>query len=72
MIKENIYIYIGINGSITSPVLLENVPKMQKVKLTAEKGKILTNGIVKLDTVIVPVENEKIWKEIDKEPEGQE
>lgn len=42
MTKELFYKYLGINGIITSPVLLEGVPCVKQIRLTADPGKVLT------------------------------
>ncbi len=65
MTKTILYTYFGTNGIITSEVHLENVPALKKVRLTADKGKILTNGVVSLEMVVVAEESADNWKEID-------
>lgn len=65
MIKQNIYIYKGTNGSITTPVYLENVPCIKKIKLIADANKLLQNGKTILSTVIVPEDKVSEWKEVD-------
>lgn len=65
MKKINIYMYLGSNGTITSPVLLEGVQHATYYKLEADEGKILTNGKNEQLTVIIPVEDLDKWKEID-------
>ncbi len=42
MTKEIFYKYLGVNGIITTPVLLEGVPCVKQIRLTAEPGKVLT------------------------------
>ena len=44
MTKTVLYHYLGTNGTITSPVHLEDVYYIRKFKLIADKDKILTNG----------------------------
>ena len=44
MIKSKMYRYLGRNGIITSPILLENMEPIPMLNLRASKGKILTDG----------------------------
>lgn len=39
------YRYLGRNGIITSPILIENSSPINMFNLKADEGKILTNGI---------------------------
>lgn len=66
MTKTILYTYFGTNGVITSEVHLENISALKKVRLTADKGKILTNGVVSLETVVTTEENAGNWKEVNK------
>jgi allophanate hydrolase subunit 2 len=54
MTKQKIYTYLGTNGTITSPVHLEDIYSIVKVRLCAEKGKMLTNGDRQVGSIIVP------------------
>jgi hypothetical protein len=65
MTKETIYRYLGTNGVIESPVHLEDIYYVRLTKLTAGRGKILTDGSVKVRTVIVPENELDNWTEID-------
>lgn len=42
MIKEVLYEYLGTNGTILSPVHLEDIYYIRKFKLRADDGKQLT------------------------------
>ena len=64
MKKEILYQYLGTNGTITSPVHLEDIYYVRKFKLTADSGKILTDGVTKNSSVIIPEEELENWKEI--------
>lgn len=64
MIVNKLYKYIGYNGTITSPVLLPNIDKLEVYELKAANGKILTNGIEKYYSVIVTKETQNDWIEI--------
>jgi hypothetical protein len=44
MITSKMYRYLGRNGIITSPILVDQTSPIPMVSLVAEKGKILTNG----------------------------
>ena len=44
MKKQVLYKYLGTNGVIESPVHLEDIYYIRINVLTAEEGKILTNG----------------------------
>jgi hypothetical protein len=66
MKKEILYQYLGTNGTITSPVHLEDIYYVRKFKLTADKGKILTDGKNRNYSVIIPEEDLEKWKEVSK------
>lgn len=64
MKKTVLYHYLGTNGSITSPVHLEDTYYVRKLSLVADEGKILTNGHIYRTAIIIPeVEAEK-WTEV--------
>ena len=64
MTKTAYYTYLGTNGTITSPVHLEDIYYTVKYRLVADKDCVLTNGVVKVKTVTVPAEEVPNWKEI--------
>lgn len=64
MKKIILYHYLGTNGTITSPVHLEDIYYIRKLKLIADEGKYLTNGIVKKNIVVIPESDEELWTEI--------
>lgn len=65
MKKEILYHYLGTNGTILSPVHLEGIYSVKKVRLTASSGKKLTkDGEVFHTSVIIPYEELSIWYEI--------
>ena len=67
MTKEILYTYLGTNGTITSPVHLEDIYYTRKVRLTAEAGKQLTKDDVNYSSVVtVPEEEVDLWKEVKK------
>lgn len=64
MKKAILYQYLGTNGVITSPVHLEDIYYVRKIRLTADPGHILTNGTIQLRTIIVAEEDVEKWQEI--------
>ena len=65
MTKEILYTYLGTNGTITSPVHLEDIYYIRKVRLTADAGKQLTKDDVNYSSVVtVPEEEVDLWKEV--------
>jgi hypothetical protein len=65
MITEKMYRYLGRNGSITTPIKLENIAPISMVSLKSESGKILTNGVRKSYAVIVFEDEVDAWYEIE-------
>jgi|GEM_PF-2181460 len=71
MTKTVYYVYLGTNGTITSPVHLEDVYYIRKYLLTAEDGKKLTKDNKNfVDSVMIPEGELDLWKEV-KAPTGQ-
>lgn len=64
MKRTILYQYLGTNGTITSPVHLEDVYYVRKIKLMADAGMLLTNGVSYKNIVIVPEEDEMNWVEV--------
>lgn len=65
MTKEVIYVYLGTNGIIQSPIHLEDIYYIRKYRLWADKNKVLTKDkehFVK--TIIVPEDEVKDWIEV--------
>lgn len=67
MIKNKIYRYLGRNGMVTTPVLLEGVTPINMFRLIAESGKLLTNGKVSVAQIDVFEDEIENWTEIDAE-----
>lgn len=66
MRKTLYYTYLGVNGTITSPVLLEGVYAVKKYQLIASDGKILTKDDKNyVDSIMIPESDLELWKEID-------
>jgi hypothetical protein len=65
MKKEILYHYLGTNGTILSPVHLEGIYSVKKVRLTASPGKKLTkDGEVFHTNIIIPYEELPLWYEV--------
>lgn len=64
MKKQVLYQYMGTNGIIVSPVHLEDVYYIRKIRLVADEGKTLTNGTTKVQSVEIPEADLSNWTEI--------
>lgn len=66
MTKQTLYTYLGTNGTITSPVHLEDIYYVLKYKLIADEKKQLTkDNISFVSQVIVPQEEVEDWLEVE-------
>lgn len=70
MVTQKMYKYLGRNGTILSPVELVNIDPIPMIQIKAIQGKILTNGISKVYSVIIFEDEIDNWTEID--DEGQD
>lgn len=68
MQKIVLYQYLGTNGTILSPIHLEDIYYVRKLKLIADTGYTLTNGTIFKQSVTIPEEELIFWKEV---PSGQ-
>lgn len=61
-----LYTYLGTNGTITSPVFLENIYSIKKYQLIADDGMVLTKDNKNYTkTTLVSSQNEiQHWKEV--------
>lgn len=65
MTKTILYQYLGTNGTILSPVHLEDIYYIRKVELKADKKKRLTkNNINFVQSIVVPEDEVEEWKEV--------
>lgn len=65
MIKTPMYTYLGTNGTITSPVHLEDIYFVLKYRLEADSNKFLTKDDKNFVKVItVPADELNEWKEV--------
>lgn len=71
MTKQVLYVYLGTNGTIISPVHLEDAYYVRKLFLRADPGKVLTkDGKTFVTSVKIPESDEQLWMETEK-PTGQ-
>lgn len=72
MNKEILYVYLGTNGTICSPVFLEGIYHIKKYRLRADDKKVLTkDDKTYVKSVIVPINEIDTWKEINDPNLGQ-
>lgn len=65
MTKEILYTYLGTNGTITSPIHLEDIYYTRSVRLIADRKKVLTqDGKNFFYTVTVPEDEVSLWREV--------
>ena len=66
MTREIMYTYLGTNGTICSPVHLEDIYYIRKVRLRADSKKVLTKDFKSYHaSIIVPEDEVNDWYEID-------
>jgi hypothetical protein len=66
MKKEILYEYLGTNGTILSPVHLEDIYYVRKLRLIADNEKILKNTLTDATAyaIIIPESELEYWSEI--------
>lgn len=65
MRKTLMYQYLGTNGTILSPVHLEDIYYVRKVELKASPGKALTkDGVHFISSIVVAEDEVNEWKEV--------
>lgn len=64
MKRQVYYRYLGTNGVIESPVHLEDIYYVRVISLTADTGKVLTDGFQQKQNVRVSEEEAENWWEI--------
>ncbi len=64
MTKKVLYRYLGTNGVIESPIHLEDIYFTRINVLTADEGKILTDGFTQKTSVRCSDEELDNWEEI--------
>lgn len=65
MKKTVLYRYLGTNGTIESPVHLEDIYYVRLLKLRADPGKVLTNGERREKFVTIAENDFENWSEVD-------
>ena len=65
MTKQVLYKYLGTNGVIESPVHLEDIYYVRINVLTADSGKVLTDGTVRQKVVRCSDDEVENWREIE-------
>lgn len=65
MKKIKLYKYIGNNGTITSPILLEGIQHIALIELRAAPGCLITNGEITRRNVTLPIDEAEAWYEIE-------
>lgn len=64
MTKTKQYQYIGVNGILTTPILLEGIEHTVFYKLCADEGKVMTNGTAIVPAISVTEEQLANWQEV--------
>lgn len=65
MKKTVLYQYLGTNGTICSPVHLEGVYFVRKIRIDADENKKLTkDNETFVSSIIVPEDEADIWREV--------
>lgn len=65
MTKTILYVYLGTNGTIVSPVHLEDVYYTRRLSLQADEGKMLTkDGKRFVPAVQIPEDELSEWREV--------
>ena len=65
MTKKVLYLYLGTNGTILSPVHLEDTYYVRQVELMADEGKFLTkDGVHMKKSILVPENDVQEWYEV--------
>jgi hypothetical protein len=62
---RKLYKYIGRNGSVTTPILLDDAKYIPLVELRADPGYVLKNddGVTK-QSVVVYIDDAELWNEV--------
>lgn len=65
MTQKKKFKYVGLNGTIFSPVLIPKADKTEFIELKADEGKILINGSIQKKIALVLPEDVSKWSEIE-------
>lgn len=66
MTKTKMYRYLGRNGIITSPILLDKAEHIEMYALKADEGKVLYNGEKYVFQALCFADELDNWVEVDK------
>ncbi len=61
---RKLYKYIGRNGSVTTPILLDDAKYIPLVELRADPGYVLKNNGVTKQSVVVYIDDAELWNEV--------
>ena len=64
MKTRKLYQYVGRNGTIISPILLEDIRHIPLMELTAEPGFVLKNQNSVKSSVTVYIDDVELWTEV--------
>lgn len=64
MTKVKKYKYLGRNGVLVTRILIDGVNYIPMMTLTADAGKILTNGETSVYSITVEADEVDLWREI--------
>lgn len=64
MTKVKKYKYLGRNGVLVTRILIDGVNYIPMMTLTADAGKILTNGETSVYSITVEADEVNLWREI--------
>lgn len=67
MTQRKKFKYVGLNGTIFSPVLLPEIDKTEFIELRADEGKILTDGVIQKKVALIFSEDLDKWTEIEED-----
>ena len=64
MTKIKKYKYLGRNGILVTRILIDEVNNIPMMTLTADQGKVLTNGEITTYSITVEENEVNLWREI--------
>lgn len=64
MTKVKKYKYLGRNGVLVTRIIIDGVNYIPMMTLTADAGKILTNGETSIYSITVEADEVNLWREI--------
>ena len=64
MTKVKKYKYLGRNGLLVTRIIIDGVNYIPMMTLTADAGKILTNGETSVYSITVEADEVNLWREI--------